>query len=82
VTPPAEWAGDICAGAPLGTRNVTCARLAGHLLARGIDPAVALALLEAWDERRNRPPMGSREVERVATSIARREASQLRRRLR
>jgi hypothetical protein len=78
ATPPAEWAALVRGGAQLGERNTTCARLAGYLLRQGVDARVAYELLAAWDERRNRPPLGPDEVDRVVASIARREAARLR----
>jgi hypothetical protein len=56
-----------------GARNDSCARFAGHLLARGVDPFVCLELVTAWDAHRNRPPLGPGEVARVVRSIGLRE---------
>ena len=77
ATPPAEWARLVNGGAPLGERNNATARLAGHLLARGVDPHVTLGLLVAWDAKRNRPPLGEAEVTKTVASIVRREARKL-----
>jgi Bifunctional DNA primase/polymerase, N-terminal/Primase C terminal 1 (PriCT-1) len=65
-------------GVSEGARNDSCARLAGHLLARGVDPFVCLELVTAWDQRRNRPPLGADETAQVVRSIARREAERWR----
>ena len=60
-----------------GERNVATTRLAGHLLRRGVDPDVALALISTWNETRNRPPLPDNELERTFDSIC---AAELRRR--
>lgn len=62
-------------GATEGARNNLTARLAGHLLARGVDPSVALELTLAWNRTRNRPPLSDDEVTRTVDSIARKEAA-------
>lgn len=56
-----------------GARNDSCARLAGHLLSRGVDPFVCLELVIAWDAHRNQPSLGASEVSQVVRSIAQRE---------
>ena len=53
-----------------GARNATLASLCGHLLGHGIEPAVALELLLAWNRVACRPPLGDDEVARVLVSIA------------
>jgi len=73
ATPVTEWRDLAANGVQEGARNDSCARLAGHLLARGVDPFVTLELVAAWDARRNRPPLGADEVAQVVRSIARRE---------
>jgi hypothetical protein len=62
-------------GVAAGSRNLTTASLAGHLLrlSPSLDPQVALELIVAWDAQRNRPPLGRAEVVRVVESIARKE---------
>jgi len=70
-----EWRTLAARGAANGERNVRTAQLAGHLLARGVDPFVALELLLAWDAQRNRPPLGGDVVVRTVRSIARAEAA-------
>ncbi len=72
------WAALACHGVAEGERNATAARLAGRLLAHGLGGAETFGLLEAWDAQRNRPPLGSAEVERVVASIAERELRKLR----
>lgn len=59
------------AGVAEGERNNTLASLTGHLPWRGVDPAVALELLLAWNRIRCRPPLPDDEVARVVQSIAR-----------
>jgi bifunctional DNA primase/polymerase-like protein/primase-like protein len=69
-----EWRELVAKGVAQGKRNESTAALAGHLLARNVDPFVALELLVSWDERRNRPPLGRQEVTRTVGSIAAKEA--------
>jgi hypothetical protein len=70
-----EWRALAAGGARAGERNARAAQLAGHLLARGVDPFVTLELVLAWDAQRNRPPLGGDEVVRVVRSIASKEAA-------
>lgn len=77
AVPPDEWVRIVRHGADLGERNTTAARLAGRLLAHGLDAHLVLALVETWDERRNRPPLGAAEVAKTVRSIAAREAAKL-----
>lgn len=72
ATPPSEWV-ELLRGVDDGKRDTTAARLAGHLLARDVDPYVVLELLCCWDAQ-NRPPKGSEAMERIVGSIARKEA--------
>ena len=51
ATPPAEWRTLVSAGVDEGARDSTCARLAGHLLRRFIDPHVVLDLMQCWKLR-------------------------------
>lgn len=71
--PANEWAQLALEGVTEGTRNDTTARLAGHLLRRGVEPVVAAALLLAWNDARNRPPLPTAEVLAVVRSVAARE---------
>lgn len=67
-----DWSVDIREGA----RNVELTRRAGALLAGGkMEPAEALTMLLAWNERHCRPPLPEDEVRRIVASIARKEAS-------
>jgi hypothetical protein len=73
--PVAEWRKLAANGVTEGARNHAVAELAGHLLARGVDPFVALELVLGWNRTRNRPPLGDGEVARTVESIARKEAA-------
>jgi hypothetical protein len=68
-----EWRALAVGGATEGARNDSAARLAGHLLARKVDPHVVHALVVAWDAQRNRPPLGEAEITSTVESIARAE---------
>jgi len=59
-----------------GSRNDTIARFTGHLLAKGVDPLVALDLLRSHNLARCSPPLEDEEVVRTVNSIA---GAQLRR---
>ncbi|MCX7960086.1 MAG: bifunctional DNA primase/polymerase [Burkholderiales bacterium] len=69
--PLAHWRRLAREGVEEGARNSTIASLAGHLFWHGVDPAVALELLLAWNRLRCRPPLEDDEVARVVDSIAR-----------
>jgi len=71
--PASEWRKLAANGVVQGDRNDSTARLAGHLIARGVDYFVCLELVRAWNRCRNRPPLSDDEVARVVRSIARRE---------
>jgi len=72
-TPPEEWRRIVTAGVKAGERNVSLARLVGHLLRRNVDAQVVLELVLAFNEARCRPPLPVAEVVRVVDSIAGRE---------
>jgi hypothetical protein len=74
AAPVSEWRQLAAGGAELGRRNNSCARIAGHLLARKVDPYVVLELVAGWDQTKNRPPLGRDEVQRTVESIAKAEA--------
>ena len=74
--PPEQWR-EIVAGAAEGTRNTSITRLAGYLLRHRVDPAVALVLLESWNETRCAPPLPADEIARIVDSIS---GAELRRR--
>lgn len=67
----ADWRRIARDGVVEGERNSTTAALAGHLLHKGVDPAVTRALLLAWNEARCRPPLPAAEVAGVVRSIVR-----------
>ncbi len=56
-----------------GRRNVTAASIAGHLLARKVDPRLAAVLLVAWGRSFCTPPLSDLEIAGVFASINRRE---------
>jgi hypothetical protein len=67
----ADWRRLVREGVPEGQRNDSVASLTGHLLWRGIDPALALELLLCWNRVRCRPPLPDDEVVRTVESITR-----------
>jgi hypothetical protein len=69
--PAGYWRELVQRGVKEGVRNNTIASLAGHLLWHGIDPAIALELLLAWNRLRCDPPLPDAEVAHVLESIAR-----------
>ena len=56
---------------PSGQRNATLARLAGAMRRVGMSQTEILAALERANAERCDPPLHSREVERIAVSVAR-----------
>ena len=56
-----------------GKRNVTAASIAGHLLARKVDPRLAAVLLVAWGRAFCKPPLSDLEIAGIFASISRRE---------
>lgn len=70
---PEWWRTLVRDGVDQGARNDAVARLAGHLLRRGVDPFVTLDLAFCWNEARCRPSLSRDEVARTVESIARRE---------
>ena len=69
--PVGHWRSLAANGAPAGSRNDSVASLAGHLLARGVDPEVVKELLLGWNAARCRPPLDDQEVARTVASILR-----------
>lgn len=61
-------------GVSEGGRNVSVAKLAGHLLSKGIDPYVTVELLMAWNRTKSMPPLEDDEVLSTVNSIAKSEA--------
>jgi hypothetical protein len=72
--PTEEWHKLIVDGVDEGARNDAMAKIAGHLLRRGVNGIVAYELLQAWNMMNCRPPLEPEEVNTVFTSIAGREA--------
>jgi len=62
---------------PEGTRNATLARLAGNMRRVGMTRDEILAAIERTNQDRCRPPLSSREVEKIAASICRYEPDQV-----
>ncbi|HEV8340694.1 MAG TPA: primase C-terminal domain-containing protein [bacterium] len=62
------WVGRALRGVEDGRRNVTCSRLAGYFLAKGLSPDVLEAVLLGWN-RLNRPPLTEDVVRRTVANI-------------
>jgi hypothetical protein len=77
TTPPADWLDIVTVEIPEGRRDATITRIAGHLLRRRIDPAVALELLHALNIVRCRPPLPGKDIARIISSVC---GAELRRR--
>lgn len=71
--PAAEWARQLRGPLPPGDRHPTLIALAGHLLARHIDPLVTLELVAAFNEARCRPPKPADEIAELVDWVAGRE---------
>ena len=67
----------VLVGVREGQRNISLARLAGHLFRHRVDPYVSLGLLKSWNEANCRPPLTEAEMMRTIDSIA---GAELRRR--
>jgi Bifunctional DNA primase/polymerase, N-terminal/Primase C terminal 1 (PriCT-1) len=66
-----QWR-ELARGVPEGQRDVTAARLAGHLLRREVDAIVAYELLCGWALRCD-PPLPPSDIRRIVNSIATKE---------
>ena len=66
------WLSSALAGVGDGQRDVTCTRIAGYFLAKGVEPAAVFELLLGWAERCT-PPFPAHEVAKCVESIAKRE---------
>ncbi len=62
---------------PEGRRNTSIASIAGHLLAKRVDPRICLDLLLAFNDARCSPPLSAGEVARVVASIEHRAFTNL-----
>lgn len=76
-TPSEEWVRLVQTGVHEGGRNTATARLAGHLLRRGVNPHVTLTLVWTWVQMKCTPPLDFEEVQRTVASVARREAQRM-----
>jgi len=74
-----DWRGIVTGTIGEGGRNDAVARLAGKLLAHGIDAVVALELCLAWNGRHCAPPLDDTEVVQTVNSIAKTQLKKLRR---
>jgi hypothetical protein len=72
VTPPSEWR-ELIKGVSEGARDCSTAKLAGHLLRRGVHSFVVLELLQSWNATRCTPPLPEKAIARIVNSIAGRE---------
>lgn len=70
------WIADALRGVGEGQRDAMCTRLAGYLLAKGLDTDTVTALLCESFARACTPPFPTRDVEKCVTSIARRQSAQ------
>lgn len=66
-----DWRHVVREGVPEEQRNSMTAALAGHLLWHGVDPHVALELIQAWNQTRCRPPLDESELVHIVRDIAR-----------
>jgi hypothetical protein len=65
----ADWCDLIAAGVAKGSRDNTCARLAGYLINQRVDALVVLEIMFAWNTARCRPPLPDKDIERIVGSI-------------
>jgi replicative DNA helicase len=68
------WVADAIRGVGEGQRDQVCARLAGYLLQKSIDPDTVIAILSASFAPNCQPPFPLRDVEKTVRSIAQRES--------
>jgi hypothetical protein len=68
------WRRHVILGAAGDDRHKTIRSLAGHLLAKGVDPFVTAALVIAWAWVRCEPPVPANEVLGIANWVAKRHA--------
>lgn len=72
AVPAEEWITMVRTGIPEGRRNADLTRFTGHLLSRGVDARLVLALAHLVN-RGCKPPLAAGEVDRIVESIAARE---------
>lgn len=79
ASPPSEltpggWVAEaLLQGAPEGSRDSTCTRLAGFFLGCGVNPETTTVILSNTFAKRCRPPFPVADVRKCVKSIARRE---------
>lgn len=66
---PKELAAQLQAGLAPGSRHPTLASIAGHLIARGVDPQLILELLLAVNATRCQPPKPREEIEQMVAGL-------------
>lgn len=67
-----DWITEALEGVNEGTRDQTCARLAGYLWRKGLPETIILGLLKPW-ARACVPPFPDHEVQKTVESICKRE---------
>jgi replicative DNA helicase len=72
--PQDEYAAILQNGAVEGERNHTAAKLAGHMLGKGIPAPEAWEMVQMWNQTKNHPPLDEGELRRTFDSIKTSEA--------
>lgn len=67
----ASWVAQALRGVGDGLRDVTCTKLAGYLIGRGLDQGLVSSLLEEGFARNCTPPFPASDVRKCVQSIAR-----------
>ena len=75
AVPVSDWRDLVINGATPGGRHAGIVALAGHLIAKNVDPLVALHLVLAWNKVKNTPPKPDDEVIEAVNYVAGRELS-------
>lgn len=70
-----DWLPLALAGTAEGGRDMTCTKLAGYFLAKGVPPEATYELLLGWAGRCS-PPFPAEDVQKCVESIAKREGEQ------
>jgi hypothetical protein len=71
-----NWASTLGDGVSAGTRNVTLASIAGHLLSPGgMAPGEVILWLSLYNEKLVRPPLSENELSAIVKSISKMEAT-------
>ena len=74
TAPKGNWLVEAIGGVSKGQRDVTCTRLVGYFLAKGVDVEATRALLLDSFCKNCDPPFGESDLDKVVDSIARRES--------